>query len=52
MWNIPVPDFGESDTPKVVISPLVGVDTDFYRLGNGGVTMIELWQPLATNPSL
>jgi 5,10-methenyltetrahydrofolate synthetase len=35
-WNIPVPEEGPSLLPEVVIAPLVGVDADFYRLGNGG----------------
>ncbi|MEE4015751.1 5-formyltetrahydrofolate cyclo-ligase [Roseibium sp. FZY0029] len=36
LWNIPVPEEGPSLRPEVVIAPLVGVDADFYRLGNGG----------------
>ena len=36
VWNIPVPDGTEAGTPDIVIAPLVGVDADGYRLGNGG----------------
>ncbi len=35
-WNIPVPANGTPMTPDIVISPLVGVDEDNFRLGNGG----------------
>ncbi|MCB1340165.1 MAG: 5-formyltetrahydrofolate cyclo-ligase [Pseudooceanicola sp.] len=36
VWNILVPADGESRTPDLVIAPLVGVDSELYRLGNGG----------------
>ena len=36
LWNIPVPADGAAATPDVVISPLVGVDAQLFRLGNGG----------------
>jgi 5,10-methenyltetrahydrofolate synthetase len=36
IWNIPVPAEGPAERPDVVVSPLVGVDTACYRLGNGG----------------
>lgn len=36
VWNIPIPANGPEVTPTVVISPLVGVDRDCYRLGYGG----------------
>lgn len=36
LWNIPVPADGAAATPDIVISPLVGVDTHLFRLGNGG----------------
>lgn len=35
-WNILVPAEGETLQPDIVIAPLVGVDRDLYRLGNGG----------------
>ncbi|MBU4529989.1 MAG: 5-formyltetrahydrofolate cyclo-ligase [Hoeflea sp.] len=35
-WNIPVPANGEPLVPEVVIVPLLGVDEQGYRLGNGG----------------
>jgi 5-formyltetrahydrofolate cyclo-ligase len=36
IWNIPVPEDGTPDVPDIVVSPLVGVDHQLYRLGNGG----------------
>ncbi len=36
VWNIPVPESAEPDVPDVVLSPLVGVDAQGFRLGNGG----------------
>ncbi|MFG6501437.1 5-formyltetrahydrofolate cyclo-ligase [Sulfitobacter sp. 1A10445] len=36
VWNIPVPKHGAEAVPDVVISPLLGVDEAFFRLGNGG----------------
>ncbi|WP_370158753.1 5-formyltetrahydrofolate cyclo-ligase [Limimaricola soesokkakensis] len=36
IWNIPVPADGEARVPDIVIAPLVGIDRDLYRLGNGG----------------
>ena len=35
-WNIPIPSGNETATPDIVISPLVGVDGQGFRLGNGG----------------
>ncbi len=35
-WNILVPADGEVHVPDVVVAPLVGVDEELYRLGNGG----------------
>ncbi|EBA16320.1 hypothetical protein RSK20926_21380 [Roseobacter sp. SK209-2-6] len=35
-WNIPVPAAEEVVVPNVVISPVVGIDEEGYRLGNGG----------------
>ena len=35
-WNILVPADGATCAPDVVIAPLVGVDAELYRLGNGG----------------
>ncbi|MCA1334896.1 MULTISPECIES: 5-formyltetrahydrofolate cyclo-ligase [Rhodobacterales] len=35
-WNILVPADGEVRVPDIVIAPLVGVDEELYRLGNGG----------------
>jgi 5-formyltetrahydrofolate cyclo-ligase len=36
VWNIPIPDTAETVAPDVVLAPLVGVDTEGYRLGYGG----------------
>lgn len=36
VWNIPVPATAEPLTPEVVIAPLLGLDAQGYRLGNGG----------------
>mgnify|MGYP001217495972 FL=1 len=36
VWNIPVPAAGEPVLPDIVISPVVGVDPQNYRLGYGG----------------
>ncbi|WP_035522575.1 5-formyltetrahydrofolate cyclo-ligase, partial [Hoeflea sp. BAL378] len=35
-WNIPVPAAADPLVPEVVIVPLLGVDDQGYRLGNGG----------------
>jgi len=36
IWNILVPAGGPPQDPQVVVSPVVGIDNDLYRLGNGG----------------
>ncbi|WP_457941413.1 5-formyltetrahydrofolate cyclo-ligase [Mesorhizobium sp. 10J20-29] len=36
VWNIPIPAEGDPVLPDVVISPIVGVDPQNYRLGYGG----------------
>jgi 5,10-methenyltetrahydrofolate synthetase len=36
VWNIPIPAEGDPVFPDVVISPIVGVDPQNYRLGYGG----------------
>jgi 5,10-methenyltetrahydrofolate synthetase len=36
VWNIPVPADAVPLMPDVVISPVLGIDRDGYRLGNGG----------------
>lgn len=36
VWNIPVPADGKAVTPDIVIAPLLGVDDENFRLGNGG----------------
>jgi 5,10-methenyltetrahydrofolate synthetase len=35
-FNIPVPVRREERTPEIVIAPVVGFDSDCYRLGFGG----------------
>lgn len=36
VWNIPIPAEGDPVVPDVVISPIVGIDPNRYRLGYGG----------------
>lgn len=36
VWNIPVPAGGKQVDPEIVIAPLVGFDSDCFRLGYGG----------------
>lgn len=36
LWKIPVPADGEPSSPDIIVSPVVGIDENFYRLGNGG----------------
>lgn len=36
IWNIPVPAAGDPVFPEVLLVPLVGFDTQGYRLGYGG----------------
>ncbi len=36
VWNIPIPAEGDPVVPDVVISPIVGIDPEKYRLGYGG----------------
>jgi 5,10-methenyltetrahydrofolate synthetase len=36
IWGIPAPSKGEVVVPDIVIAPLVGYDTQGYRLGYGG----------------
>ena len=36
IWNIPIPETDETALPDVVIAPLVGFDSENYRLGYGG----------------
>ncbi|WP_139789105.1 5-formyltetrahydrofolate cyclo-ligase [Manganibacter manganicus] len=36
VWNIPIPETGDPVFPDIVISPVVGIDPNRYRLGYGG----------------
>lgn len=36
IWNILEPANGVSMTPDIVVAPLVGIDDEYFRLGNGG----------------
>ncbi len=36
LWKIPFPADGEIVTPQVVLAPVVGFDSEGYRLGYGG----------------
>jgi 5,10-methenyltetrahydrofolate synthetase len=49
-WNIPVPAGGEPQVPDIVISPLVGLDAELYRLGNGGGYYDRTLASLAAKP--
>lgn len=51
VWNIPVPSAeAERVVPDVVIAPLVGFDTDSYRLGYGGGYYDRTLAALASRP--
>jgi 5-formyltetrahydrofolate cyclo-ligase len=36
VWNIPIPEGGDTVHPEILIAPVVGFDRDNYRLGYGG----------------
>lgn len=36
VWNIPIPDTRERVTPRLLLAPIVGFDSQRYRLGYGG----------------
>lgn len=36
VWNIPIPDIEATVRPDIVIAPVVGYDSENYRLGYGG----------------
>lgn len=36
VWNIPVPKTDARVTPTMLLAPVIGFDTGFYRLGYGG----------------
>lgn len=36
VWNIPIPEGGNTVRPQVLIAPVVGFDREMYRLGYGG----------------
>jgi 5-formyltetrahydrofolate cyclo-ligase len=36
VWNIPIPERRDIVTPQAVLAPLVGFDSECYRLGYGG----------------
>lgn len=50
IWNIPVPADNEQLVPEIVISPVVGVDRDGYRLGYGGGFYDRTLASLANKP--
>lgn len=52
IWNIPVPRKGDVLTPDVVISPVVGIDDEGYRLGNGGGYYDRTLAAMDTMPKL
>lgn len=50
VWNIPVPAEGAEVQPGIVISPLVGVDPQRYRLGYGGGFFDRTLAAMPTRP--
>lgn len=36
VWNIPIPDTRERVTPRLLLAPVIGFDSQRYRLGYGG----------------
>ena len=36
VWNIPIPAAKEEVVPRLLLAPVVGFTSDFYRLGYGG----------------
>ena len=49
-WNIPVPAEEREILPTEVVSPVVGVDAEGYRLGNGGGYYDRTLAALAVKP--
>lgn len=50
VWNIPIPAEGPAVLPDIVISPLVGVDPQRYRLGYGGGFFDRTLAAMPTKP--
>lgn len=52
IWNIPVPAEGEAMHPDLLVIPLVGYDSNNYRLGYGGgyydrtLASSDTWKPI------
>lgn len=52
VWNIPVPAAGVALTPDIVVSPVLGIDRDGFRLGNGGGYYDRTLADLKTRPQV
>lgn len=51
-WNIPVPPWDAPEVmPDVVLAPVMGWDSEGYRLGYGGGPSIEPWRRCRRDPS-
>ena len=50
VWNIPIPAEGEPVLPDIVISPIVGIDPQNYRLGYGGGFFDRTLAAMPRNP--
>lgn len=50
VWNIPIPAEGEEVTPDTLLIPLVGFDTQGYRLGYGGGYYDRTLATMASRP--
>jgi 5-formyltetrahydrofolate cyclo-ligase len=49
-WNIPVPERGREVTPDIILAPLVGFDSQGFRLGYGGGYFDRTLPSLQTRP--
>ena len=52
IWNIPIPAAGADVVPDIVIAPVVGFDSQCYRLGYGGGFFDRTLAALKTKPRI
>ncbi|WP_336486367.1 5-formyltetrahydrofolate cyclo-ligase [Methylobacterium nigriterrae] len=50
VWNVPMPESGETVLPDLLVVPLVGFDKQGYRLGYGGGFYDRTIAAMATRP--
>ena len=50
VWNIPIPAEGDPILPDIVISPIVGIDPQNFRLGYGGGFFDRTLAAMPRNP--